>query len=57
MIDFTAPRHRAKFGYLLLAPAVILMALIIVYPILLSVDISLQDVRIARIGGESERAI
>lgn len=54
MIDFSAPRHRSKFGYLLLAPAVILMALIIVYPILLSVDISFQDVRIARIGGESE---
>lgn len=54
MIDFSAPRHRSKFGYLLLAPAVILMALIIVYPILLSVDISLQDVRIARIGGESK---
>ncbi len=54
MIDFSAPRHRKKFGYLLLAPAVILMALIIVYPILLSVDISLQDVRIARIGDSDE---
>ena len=49
MIDFSSPRHRAKFGYLLLAPAVLLMAIIIVYPILLSVDISLQDVRIADI--------
>lgn len=54
MIDFTAPRHRAKFGYLLLAPAVLLMAAIIVYPILLSVSISMQDVRIARIGGDPE---
>lgn len=54
MIDFSAPRHREKFGYLLLAPAVILMAAIIVYPILLSVDISMQDVRIARIGDERE---
>ncbi|WP_421724955.1 carbohydrate ABC transporter permease [Bauldia sp.] len=53
-IDFSAPRHRAKFGYLLLAPAVLLMAAIIVYPILLSVDISLQDVRIARVGDERE---
>ncbi|MCO5732196.1 carbohydrate ABC transporter permease [Rhizobium sp. SSA_523] len=52
MIDFSSPKHRSKFGYLLLAPAVILMALIIIYPILLSVDISLQDVRIARIGGD-----
>ncbi|RVV99458.1 sugar ABC transporter permease [Mesobaculum littorinae] len=54
MIDFSSPRHRAKFGYLLLAPAVIMMALIIIYPILLSVDISLQDVRIARVGGDRE---
>lgn len=51
MIDFSAPRHRNKFGYLLLAPATLLMALIIVYPILLSVDVSLQDVRIAKVGG------
>ena len=49
MIDFSSPRHRAKFGYMLLAPAVLLMAIIIVYPILLSVHISLQDVRIADI--------
>jgi multiple sugar transport system permease protein len=49
MIDFSSPRHRAKFGYLLLAPAVLLMAVIIVWPILLSVNISLQDVRIADI--------
>ncbi|MDT0684391.1 sugar ABC transporter permease [Roseicyclus sp. F158] len=54
MIDFSSPRHRAKFGYLLLAPAVLMMALIIIYPILLSVDISLQDVRIARVGGDRE---
>ncbi|OSP55784.1 carbohydrate ABC transporter permease [Pseudoruegeria sp. SK021] len=54
MIDFSAPRHRKKFGYLLLAPAVILMALIIVYPILLSVDISFQDVRIARVGASDK---
>ncbi|MCR8724642.1 carbohydrate ABC transporter permease [Frigidibacter sp. ROC022] len=49
MIDFSSPRHRAKFGYMLLAPATILMAVIVVYPILLSVNISMQDVRIADI--------
>jgi multiple sugar transport system permease protein len=54
MIDFSAPRHRTKFGYLLLAPVMILMSLIIIYPILLSVNISLQDVRIARIGEQGE---
>lgn len=53
-IDFSAPRHRTKFGYLLLAPAVLLMAAIIVYPILLSVNISLQDVRIAKVGDAGE---
>ncbi|MDC0738312.1 sugar ABC transporter permease [Cognatishimia sp. SS12] len=50
MIDFSSPRHRHKLGYLLVAPALILMALIIVYPIVMSVDISFQDVKIARIG-------
>lgn len=55
VIDFSSPRHRTKFGYLLLAPAVLLMALIIVFPILLSVDISLQDVRVARIGDSEPR--
>lgn len=54
MIDFSAPRHRAKFGYLILTPAILMMAVIIVYPILLSVNISFQDVRIARIGEGSE---
>ncbi|GAA6210171.1 sugar ABC transporter permease [Cognatishimia sp. WU-CL00825] len=54
MIDFSAPKNRKTFGYLLLAPAVILMAAIIVYPILLSVDVSLQDVRIARIGEDAK---
>lgn len=57
MIDFSSPRHRTKFGYLLLAPAVLLMALIIVFPILLSVDISLQDVRVARIGDSEPRTL
>ena len=57
MIDFSSPRHRTKFGYLLLAPAALLMALIIVFPILLSVDISLQDVRVARIGDSEPRTI
>ncbi len=50
MIDFSSPRHRHKLGYLLIAPALIMMAALIVFPILLSVDISFQDVKIARIG-------
>ena len=50
MIDFSTPRHANKLGYLLLAPAVVLVVAIIVYPILISFDLSLQNVKIARIG-------
>lgn len=54
MIDFSSPRHQTKFGYLLLAPGLVFMAALIVYPIFLSVDLSLQDVRIPRIGGDRQ---
>ncbi|MGI9334517.1 MAG: carbohydrate ABC transporter permease [Gammaproteobacteria bacterium] len=49
--DLASPRNRNKLGYLLLAPAVLLVFAIIVYPLFLSLDLSFQDVRIARIGG------
>jgi multiple sugar transport system permease protein len=49
--DLASPRNRQKLGYLLLAPAVLLIFLIIIYPLVLSLDISFQDVKIARIGG------
>jgi multiple sugar transport system permease protein len=51
-IDWTLsrPGNQHKLGYLLLLPAVAMIALIIVYPLLLSVDLSFQDVKIARIG-------
>jgi multiple sugar transport system permease protein len=54
MIDFSSPRHQAKFGYLLLLPALAFVAALIVYPIVLSVDLSLQDVKIPRIGAPSQ---
>lgn len=52
LIDLSSPRHANKLGYLLLAPAVLLILLILIYPIILSFDLSFQDVKIARIGGD-----
>ena len=51
-IDWTLsrPGNHAKLGYLLLLPAVLMILAIIVYPLVLSVDLSFQDVKIARIG-------
>ena len=48
--DLASPANQQKLGYLLLAPAVLLVFLIIVYPLVLSLDLSFQDVKIARIG-------
>jgi len=44
------PSRRHWLGYLLLAPAVLLIALIIVYPLLVSLDLSFQNVGIPRLG-------
>ena len=49
-IDLSSPRHANKLGYILLTPAVLLIFVILIYPILLSLDLSLQDVGIPRIG-------
>ncbi|HMR33469.1 MAG TPA: sugar ABC transporter permease [Geminicoccaceae bacterium] len=51
-IDWTLsrPGNHAKLGYLLLLPAVLMILAIIVYPLVLSIDLSFQDVKIARIG-------
>jgi multiple sugar transport system permease protein len=48
--DLASPRNQQKLGYLLLAPAVLLVFFIIIYPLVLSLDLSFQDVKIARIG-------
>ena len=55
-IDWTLsrPGNQRKLGYLLLLPAVLLVLAIIVYPLVLAVDLSLQDVKIARIGMERQ---
>ncbi len=47
--DLARPSRRHWLGYILLAPAVVLVALIIVYPLLVSLDLSFQKVGIARL--------
>lgn len=44
------PSRQHWLGYLLLLPAVILIAAIILYPLLLSIDISFQRVEMVRLG-------
>ena len=48
-LDLARPSRRHWLGCLLLAPAVILIALIIVYPLFVSVDLSFQNVGIPRL--------
>ncbi|XWN30966.1 MAG: sugar ABC transporter permease [Devosia sp.] len=52
--DLSSPRNTHLFGYLLLLPAVLLIAAIIAYPLILSLDLSFQNVKIARIGAERQ---
>lgn len=47
--DLARPSRRHWLGYLLLAPAALLIAAIIVYPLIVSVDLSFQTVGIARL--------
>jgi multiple sugar transport system permease protein len=48
-LDLARPSRQHWLGYLLLAPAVLLIALLIVYPLFISADLSLQNVGIARL--------
>ncbi len=48
--DLARPSRQHLLGYILLAPAVILVALIIIYPLFISLDLSFQNVKLARIG-------
>ena len=50
LLDLARPSRHHILGYILLAPAVILVALIIIYPIVVSIDLSLQEVKIPRMG-------
>jgi len=49
-LDLARPSRRHWLGYLLLAPAVALIALIILYPLFVSLDLSFQNVGLARLG-------
>jgi len=50
LIDLARPIRQHLLGYLLLTPAVLLVGLIIILPIIVSVDLSFQEVKITRIG-------
>ena len=50
LIDLARPSRQHLLGYLLLAPAVLLVGLIIIFPIVISIDLSFQEVKIPRIG-------
>jgi multiple sugar transport system permease protein len=50
VFDLARPSRRHWLGYLLLAPAVLLIACIIVYPLFVSLDLSFQNVNIPRLG-------
>lgn len=48
-IDLARPSRQHWLGYVLLAPAVLLIAAIIIYPLIVSIDLSFQNVGIARL--------
>jgi multiple sugar transport system permease protein len=48
-LDLARPSRRHWLGYLLLAPAVVLIALIILYPLFVSLDLSFQNVGLVRL--------
>lgn len=48
-LDLARPSRRHWLGYLLLAPAVLLIGALIVYPLVLTVDLSFQNVGIPRL--------
>ena len=50
LFDLARPSRQHLLGYILIAPAVLIVALIIVYPLIISIDLSFQDVKIPRIG-------
>ncbi|MGL4239877.1 MAG: carbohydrate ABC transporter permease [Beijerinckiaceae bacterium] len=48
-LDLARPSRQHWLGYILLAPAVLLIGAIIIYPLFVSVDLSFQNVGIARL--------
>ena len=57
-LDLARPSRRHILGYVLLAPAVLLMAAFLLYPLFVAADISFQNVNIVsytRIGSSGTR--
>ena len=50
MFDLARPSRQHFLGYILMVPAVLLVASIIIYPLIISIDLSFQDVKLPRIG-------
>ncbi len=50
LFDLARPSRQHILGYILLTPAVLMVVLIIAYPLFVSLDLSLQDVKLPRIG-------
>ena len=50
LFDLARPSRQHILGYILLTPAVIMVLLIIAYPLFVSLDLSLQDVKLPRLG-------
>ncbi len=51
-LDLARPSRQHLVGYILLAPAVLLVAAIIVWPLMLAVDLSFQEVKLPRMGAD-----
>lgn len=49
-LDLARPSRQHLLGYILLAPAVLLVIAIILWPLVLAVDLSFQEVKIPRMG-------
>ena len=54
ILDLARPSRQHLVGYILLAPALLLVAGIIVWPLVLAVDLSFQQVKLPRMGAEGK---
>lgn len=49
-LDLARPSRQHLLGYILLAPAILLVGLIVIYPLIMSLDLSFQNVKLPRPG-------
>ena len=52
--DLARPSRQHLLGYILIAPAVLMVSAIIIWPLIMAVDLSFQQVKIPRIGAASK---